>query len=70
MNPLTALPPEFRRAAYLVYAFVGIALGATKVGIEAADAGVPVWLNVAFAVYAFLGTAFGLTAASNITPRP
>lgn len=69
MNVLTDIPPKVRQTLYLVYALVGIGFGATQVGLQAADAGFPVWLKVALSVYAFLGTAFGLTAASNMATK-
>lgn len=66
MNVLTTIPPKVRTALYLGYALIGIGFGAVQVGLQAAEAGFPVWLKVALSVYAFLGTALGLTAAVNV----
>lgn len=65
MNPLTTIPPQVRTYLYLASALVGLGLGATQVGYQAAEAGFPTWLKVALAVYAFLAGALGLTAAAN-----
>ena len=66
MNPLAGLlPAPVRSVLYIVFAVVGVVLGATQVGFAAADAGQPVALTVALAVYAFVGTAFGFTASAN-----
>lgn len=73
MNLLTKIDPAVRQGLYLIYALIGVSFGAIQVGLQAAEAGFPVWLKVALSVYAFLGTALGLTAASNIadkTPPP
>lgn len=63
------LPPAQRRIAYVVFALLGVAVGAIQVGYGAAETSQPTWLTVALAVYAFLGGALGMTAASN-TPTP
>lgn len=65
MSPLTNIPPAVRNTLYLVSALVGLGLGATQVGYQAAEAGFPTWLKVALSVYAFLAGALGLTAAAN-----
>lgn len=65
-NPLQQIPPAVRSSLYIVSALVGLALGATQVGYQAAEAGFPTWLKVALSVYAFLAGALGLTAASNM----
>lgn len=70
MNALTNIPPSVRAALYWVSFIVGIALGATQVGYQSAEAGFPVWLKVALSVYAFLAATLGLTAASNVSQEP
>lgn len=65
MNPLTQIPPAARNALYLVSALVGLGLGATQVGYQAAEAGFPTWLKVALSVYAFVAGVLGLTASAN-----
>lgn len=65
MNPLTTIPPKVRSALYFISFLVGVGLGATQVGYQAAEAGFPVWLKVALSVYAFIAATLGLTAASN-----
>lgn len=65
MNPLTTIPPSVRNYLYLASALIGLGLGATQVGYQAAEAGFPTWLKVALSVYAFLAGALGLTAAAN-----
>lgn len=65
MNPLTTIPPKVRSALYFVSFLIGVGLGATQVGYQAAEAGFPVWLKVALSVYAFIAGTLGLTAASN-----
>ena len=61
------MTPNVRRVAYIIYAVVGMVLGATQVGFSAAEMGQPVALTVALAVFAFIGTGFGLVAQGNIT---
>lgn len=69
MGLTNILPERARQVVYAVYAFIGVALGATLAGFAAVpDATVPTWFVVAGAVYAFLGTALGFTAAANVTP--
>lgn len=63
---MTNIPPKVRQTLYWISFVLGIALGATQVGYQAAEAGFPVWLKVALSVYAFLAGALGLTAASNM----
>lgn len=67
MNPLTALPPNARRAIYVAYATLGIVFGAVQVGYATANADQPTWLLVAFGVFGYVGTALGLVAAANVT---
>lgn len=69
MNPLTTIPPRFRKTVYAAYAWLGLASAATEVGYHAAGAGQPTWLTVELAVFAFVGMSLGLTAAAN-TPTP
>lgn len=66
MNPLANIPPKVRAYLYLASFLVGIALSATQVGYQAAEAGFPVWLKVTLSVYAFIAGALGLTAAANM----
>lgn len=66
-NPLVNfLTPNLRQGIYVVYALIGLVLGAIQVGLSAAAQGQPTWLTVALAVFAFIGTALGATAASNV----
>lgn len=65
MSPLTNIPPKVRSTLYLVSALVGLVLGATQVGYQAAEAGFPTWLKVALSVYAFVAGVLGLTASAN-----
>lgn len=67
MTVLTTIPAGVRTFLYWASFVVGLALGATQVGYQAADAGFPVWLKVALSVYAFIAGVLGLTAASNVT---
>lgn len=64
------MPAHVRRVLYVVFAVVGLALGAAQVGYGAAEAGQPTWLTVALAVYAFVGTGLGFTASANTPTRP
>ena len=65
-SPLTdVLPPQVRRTVYIVFALVGLALGALQVGFSAAVSETPGWLTVTLAVFPFVSTALGFTAASN-----
>ena len=54
-----------RKVLYVLFAIIGLGLGATQVGFASADAGQPTWLTVALAVFAFVGTGFGFTASAN-----
>ena len=65
MNPLTNIPPQVRNGLYVVSALLGLALGATQVGYQAAEAGFPTWLKVALSVYVFVAGVLGLTASAN-----
>ncbi|RUQ23524.1 hypothetical protein [Kocuria sp. HSID16901] len=67
-NFVEAIPANVRKTIYLVYGFLGVAIGAIQVGYSSAGYEPPVWLIVTLAVYAFLGTAFGFTAFTN-TPK-
>lgn len=55
-----------RKIVYVVFAIIGVVLGATQVAFSTMEVANPVWLSVAIAVYAFLGGPVGATAASNI----
>lgn len=59
------IPAAKRRVVYAVFAFLGLALGATQVGYSAAELGQPVWLTVVLAVYTFLAAGVGYTASAN-----
>jgi len=59
------LTPKSRKIAYLIFAIVGVALGATVAGFAAAAVAIPMVVKVALAVYSYLGVAFGFTAAAN-----
>jgi hypothetical protein len=61
------LPARYRKAAYGVYALVGVVLGAIQVAYLNIN-GQPQWLTVALAVYGFVGLSIGATAASNTEP--
>jgi len=66
-NPLIGfLTPNLRQRIYVVYASIGLVLGAIQVGLSAAAQSHPTWLTVSLAVFAFIGTALGATAASNV----
>lgn len=67
MSPLTQIPSSVRNALYIASALVGLALGATQVGYQAAEAGFPTWLKVALSVYAFVAGVLGLTASANVS---
>ena len=59
------LPAHVRKYVYVVFALIGVALGAIEVWYATAGVGGPEWTAPALAVYAFVGGALGLTAASN-----
>ena len=59
------ITPKVRQVLYLVFALVGLALGATTVGFSTAEVPQPTWLKVAQAVLSFLAAGFGYTAASH-----
>lgn len=63
------LPPTARKIAYVVFAVIGVAFGATQTGFTTAEVAAPLWLTVAFQVYLYIGGAFGLVAAAN-TAKP
>lgn len=62
------LPARYRKVTYVVYALIGVTLGAVAVGYAEADVDIPTWVQVATAVYTFVGGAVGLTAAVHVTP--
>lgn len=63
------LPPHVRKVVYVVFALLGVALGAIEVWYATAGVTGPEWTAPALAVYAFVGGALGLTAASNTPER-
>lgn len=66
-----AIPPQVRLYLYLVFAAVGLGLGATAVGYSTADMSLPTWLKVAQAVLNFVAAGFGYTAATHVDqPTP
>lgn len=68
---LQAIPEKYRNIFYVVFGFIGVALGATGVGFAAAGVALPVWFTVATAIYAFLGGPTALTARANLpSQRP
>ncbi|MDI3331180.1 MAG: hypothetical protein QJR09_10680 [Micrococcus sp.] len=60
------LPQNVRRWVYVIFALVGVALGATVNGFGTAEIAQPLWLEIAGSTYLYLGGAFGLTAALNV----
>lgn len=67
MQTVTELLSETKRKVlYLVYGFVGVAIGATQTAYVAAEAVTPLWVTVALSVYAYIGVSFGLVAAQNV----
>lgn len=64
------VPASARQAIYVVYAVVGVVLGALAVAFGTLSGEGPEWLAVANAVYLYVGGAVGLVAASNTTARP
>lgn len=68
MNVLTYIPSDVRKWIYVVYAAVGILLGAAAAGFGVVTSTLPVWLVVSQVVYGYLGTATGIIAASNVNP--
>jgi len=63
-NPLSSIPPQVRRWLYVIYALVGLLLGACQVA--GADTIFGADVTTCLAVLAYVGTALGLTAASNM----
>lgn len=63
MNILSDIPPRIRKALYVIYALVGVVLGAFQVADV--DSLGPVDLGKTLDVFAYVGIALGLTAASN-----
>ena len=70
MNNLE-IPPKVRLYLYLVFAVIGLGLGAAAVGFSTADVSQPTWLKVAQAVLNFVAAGFGYTAATHVNqPTP
>lgn len=67
---LPFLTPRVRQVAYIVFAILGIAIGATQVAFATAAVVAPVWLAVTIAVYAFVGGQMGFTAADRVPAAP
>ena len=65
MNNLE-IPPKVRLYLYLVFAVIGLGLGAAAVGFSTADVSQPTWLKVAQAVLNFVAAGFGYTAATHV----
>lgn len=65
MNNLE-IPPKVRLYLYLVFAVIGLGLGAAAVGFSTADQTQPTWLKVAQAVLNFVAAGFGYTAATHV----
>lgn len=57
------IPAKYRKPTYVVYALVGVALGAIATAYGPDN--VPDWHAVTSNVYLYIGGAFGLTAAAN-----
>lgn len=58
------IPAAWRKPTYLVYALIGVALGAIAQAFGGVD-NVPEWHAIVTNVYLYVGGAFGLTAAAN-----
>lgn len=58
------IPATWRKPTYLVYALIGVALGAIAQAFGGVD-NVPEWHAIVTNVYLYVGGAFGLTAAAN-----
>lgn len=58
------IPAAWRKPTYLVYALIGVALGAIAQAFGGVD-NVPEWHAIVTNVYLYIGGAFGLTAAAN-----
>lgn len=69
-SPTLAIPTKWRTIVYIVFGFVGVALGATVVGFATAETEQPVWLKVAQAVLNFVSAAVGYTAATHVPAAP
>lgn len=61
------IPAEYRKPIYVVYALIGVALGAIATAYGPDN--VPDWHAVTSNVYLYIGGAFGLTAAANTIIR-
>lgn len=71
MNPInTLMNPKSRKAAYFVYAVLGLLVGCTQVVLSVYGLLDVKWFLAASAVYGFLGTAFGFVAGSNTVTEP
>lgn len=64
MNLNDIIPAAWRKPTYLVYALIGVALGAIAQAYGGVDS-VPEWHAIVTNVYLYVGGAFGLTAAAN-----
>lgn len=63
------IPATWRKPTYLVYALIGVALGAIATAYGTDNA--PEWHGIITNVFLYVGGAFGLTAAANtIVSRP
>lgn len=58
------IPAAWRKPTYLVYALIGVALGAIAQAFGGVD-NAPEWHAIVTNVYLYVGGAFGLTAAAN-----
>jgi hypothetical protein len=63
VNPLQQIPASVRRVLYIVYAILGVALGA--LAVAHVDHLGSVDLDTVNDVFVYIGAAFGITAASN-----
>lgn len=57
------IPAAWRKPTYVIYALIGVALGAIATGYGPDS--VPEWHAVTTSVFLYVGGAFGLTAAAN-----
>jgi hypothetical protein len=66
-TPLTALfSPSIRQKIYVIYALIGVILGAIQIAYSSLQLTQPPWLVAVLAIFAFVGGPLGLTAASNV----
>lgn len=67
MNPINSmLNPKSRKAAYFVYALLGLVVGGLQVVLAVYGLLEVKWFLALSGVYGFLGTAFGFVAGSNV----